>query len=63
MPSGSDNKEAACEFIKWATSKEIVLKTQVDGAVPMRASLCGPTSTTASDWVEAVAASASGAAT
>ncbi len=34
MPSGSDNKEAACEFIKWATSKEIVLKTQVDGAVP-----------------------------
>jgi multiple sugar transport system substrate-binding protein len=34
MYSGSQKKEAACEFIKWATSKEIVLKTQGEGAVP-----------------------------
>ena len=64
MPSGSDNKEAACEFIKWATSKEIVLKTQVDGAVPgARESVwADPAGTTAfpADWVEAVAASANG---
>jgi multiple sugar transport system substrate-binding protein len=43
MYSGSQKKEAACEFIKWATSKEIVLKTQGEGAVPVRASPCGPT--------------------
>jgi len=64
MSSGSDNKEAACEFIKWATSKEIVLKTQSEGAVPgARESVWADPAGAAAfpaDWVEAVAASANG---
>lgn len=32
--SGSKKKDAAWEFIKWATSKDIVIKTQATGAVP-----------------------------
>lgn len=62
--SGSQNKEAACEFIKWATSKEIVAKTQGEGTVPgARKSVWADPAGTASfpaDWVEAVAASADG---
>ncbi|MCL4830709.1 MAG: sugar ABC transporter substrate-binding protein [Caldilinea sp.] len=64
MHSGSRNKEAACEFIKWATSKEIVSKTQGEGAVPgARESVwASPAGSAAfpADWVEAVAASANG---
>jgi len=38
--ANAPHKDAAWEFIKWATSKETVLKTQGDGAVPgARASL------------------------
>lgn len=64
MSSGSKNKEAACEFIKWATSKDIVLKTQSEGAVPgARESVWADPAGAAAfppDWVEAVAASANG---
>ncbi len=64
MPSSSKNKEAACEFIKWATSKDIVLRTQSEGAVPgARESVwADPAGATAfpADWVAAVAASANG---
>jgi len=64
MPSSSQNKEAACEFIKWATSKAIVTKTQGEGTVPgARKSVWADPAGTASfpaDWVEAVAASADG---
>ena len=64
MSSGSKNKEAACEFIKWATSKDIVLRTQSEGAVPgARESVWADPAGAAAfppDWVEAVAASANG---
>lgn len=64
MPSGSKNKEAACEFIKWATSKDIVLKTQGEGAVPgaRKSVWADPAGSAAfpADWVAAVAASAGG---
>lgn len=64
MHSGSKHKEAACEFIKWATSKDIVLKTQGEGAVPgARESVWADPAGAAAfpaDWVEAVAASANG---
>jgi multiple sugar transport system substrate-binding protein len=44
----SKNKEAAAEFIKWATSKEIVLKTQSAGNPGARMSVWGnPESTQA----------------
>lgn len=64
MHSGSKNKEAACEFIKWATSKDIVSRTQGEGAVPgardsVWASPAGSAAFPA-DWVEAVAASSNG---
>ncbi|MFO7635267.1 MAG: sugar ABC transporter substrate-binding protein [Caldilinea sp.] len=64
MPSSSTKKEAACEFIKWATSKEIVGKTQGEGAVPgARDSVWADPAGSAAfptDWVEAVAASSNG---
>jgi len=64
MYSGSQNKEAACEFIKWATSKDTVLKTQGEGKVPgARQSVWADPAGTASfpaDWVAAVSASADG---
>ena len=64
IPSGSQNKEAACEFIKWATSKDIVLKTQGEGAVPgARDSVWADPAGSAAfpaDWVTAVAASSNG---
>jgi len=64
MHSGSKNKDAACEFIKWATSKDIVSRTQGEGAVPgARESVwASPAGSAAfpADWVEAVAASANG---
>lgn len=64
MHSGSQKKDAACEFIKWATSKEIVSRTQGEGAVPgardsVWASPAGSAAFPA-DWVEAVAASSNG---
>lgn len=34
MSATAPNKDAAWEFMKWATSKEITLKTQGEGAVP-----------------------------
>jgi multiple sugar transport system substrate-binding protein len=64
MHSGSQNKEAACEFIKWATSKEIVSRTQSEGAVPgARDSVWADPAGSAAfpaDWVAAVAASSDG---
>jgi len=64
MYSGSKHKEAACEFIKWATSKDIVRITQGQGAVPgARQSVWADPAGTAAfpaDWVAAVAASANG---
>lgn len=64
MYSGSQSKDAACEFIKWATSKEIVSRTQGEGAVPgARESVwASPAGSAAfpADWVEAVAASSNG---
>jgi multiple sugar transport system substrate-binding protein len=34
IPAGSKKKDAAWEFVKWATGKETTLKTQSAGAVP-----------------------------
>lgn len=62
--SGTDAKDAAWEFVKWATSKEITLKTQSAGTVPgARASVWADpkgTETFPKDWVAAVAASGNG---
>jgi multiple sugar transport system substrate-binding protein len=64
IPSSSQHKEAACEFVKWATSKEIVLRTQSEGAVPgARDSVWADPAGSAAfpaDWVAAVAASSNG---
>ncbi len=64
MYSGSKNKDAAWEFIKWATSKDTTLKTQGDGQVPSaRKSVWNDPQGTANfpqDWVEAVKASSDG---
>ncbi len=60
----SKKQDAAWEFVKWATSKEMVLKTQGDGAVPgARTSVWNDPKGKAkfpADWVEATAASAKG---
>lgn len=60
----SKKQDAAWEFVKWATSKEIMLKTQGDGAVPgSRTSVWNDPKGKAkfpADWVEATAASAKG---
>ena len=62
--SGSKNQDAAWEFIKWATSKEITLKTQGTGKVPgARTSVWNDPQGIANfpkDWVEAVKASGNG---
>ncbi len=62
--SGTDAKDAAWEFVKWATSKEITLRTQSTGTVPgARSSVWADPKGTSSfpkDWVTAVAASANG---
>jgi multiple sugar transport system substrate-binding protein len=64
MAASSKNKDAAWEFIKWATSKEIVLKTQGQGANPgARASVWNDPvgkSKFPADWVAAQIASANG---
>lgn len=64
MSANAPHKDAAWEFIKWATSKEIVLKTQGSGAVPgARASTYNDPSGIAKfpkDWLAAAQASASG---
>ncbi len=64
MAASSKNKDAAWEFIKWATSKEIVLKTQGQGANPgARASVWNDPvgkSKFPPDWVAAQIASANG---
>ena len=64
MYSGSKHKDAAWEFIKWATSKEIVIKTQGTGAVPgARKSAYDSKDGTAkfsADWSAAAGASANG---
>lgn len=62
--SGTKKKEAAWEFVCWATSKEITLKIQGKGMVPgARESVwANPEGTNRfpADWVKAVAASADG---
>jgi multiple sugar transport system substrate-binding protein len=62
--SGSKNKDAAWEFIKWATSKETTMKTQGTSLVPgARTSVWADpngTSKFPKDWVEAVKASGNG---
>lgn len=64
MYSGSKNQDAAWEFIKWATSKDITMKTQGTGKVPgARNSVWGDAQGIANfpkDWVEAVKASGNG---
>ncbi len=64
MAASSKNKDAAWEFIKWATSKEIVLKTQGQGANPgARTSIWNDPvgkSKFPADWVAAQIASANG---
>ncbi len=64
MAAGSKNKDAAWEFIKWATSKQIVLKEQGEGAVPgARTSVWADPAGKAkfpADWIAAQQASANG---
>ena len=64
IPAGSKFPAEAFEFIKWATSKDIVLKTQGEGAVPgARDSVWADPAGSAAfpaDWVTAVAASSNG---
>jgi multiple sugar transport system substrate-binding protein len=64
MYAKAPHKDAAWEFIKWATSKEIVIKTQATGAVPgARKSAFEDTqgkSKFPADWSAAAAASANG---
>lgn len=64
LPSSSKKQDAAWEFIKWATSKDIVLKTQSQGAVPgARKSIWDTAEGKAkfpADWVAATQASANG---
>ncbi len=64
MAAGSKQKDAAWEFIKWATSKDITTKTQSQGAVPgARTSVWNSPEGKAkfpADWVAAQQASANG---
>lgn len=64
MPSSAKNKDAAWEFIKWATSKDTTLKTQSQGAVPgARKSVWDTPEGKAkfpADWVAATQASSNG---
>lgn len=64
IAAGSKNKDAAWEFVKWATSKEIVLKEQGQGANPgARTSVWNDPvgkSKFPADWVAAQIASANG---
>lgn len=64
IPSTAPNPDAAWEFVKWATSKDITVKVQGDGAVPSaRNSAWESAEGTAgfpADWVEAVQASGNG---
>lgn len=64
MPATSKNKDAAWEFIKWATSKETTLKTQGQRAVPgARNSVWKDPNGSAKfpkDWSETFAASSTG---
>ncbi len=64
MTASTKNKDAAWEFIKWATSKDITLKTQGEGQVPgARNSVWNDPKGIAGfpkDWVDAVKASGTG---
>jgi len=64
MPASTKKKDAAWEFIKWATSKETTTKTQSVGAVPgARGSVWDSAAGKAkfpADWVAAAQASAKG---
>lgn len=64
IAASSKNKDAAWEFVKWATGKEIVLKEQGTGAVPgARSSVWNDPagkSKFPADWVTAQQASADG---
>jgi multiple sugar transport system substrate-binding protein len=64
MSANAPHKDAAWEFIKWATSKDIVLKTQSQGTVPgARQSVWdqpGATGKFPPDWVAAMKASVNG---
>ncbi|MGE5140700.1 MAG: ABC transporter substrate-binding protein, partial [Rudaea sp.] len=64
IANSSKNKDAAWEFVKWATSKEIVLKEQGEGANPgARTSVWNSPAGKAkfpADWVSAQQASANG---
>lgn len=63
MYSGSQKKGAAWEFIKWATSKEVALKTMEAKVPGARQSVWDDPKGTANfpkDWVTAVQASAKG---
>ncbi len=64
MYSGTKNKEAAWEFISWATGKEMSVYIQGEGGVPgaRNSAWSDPKGTTKfpADWVVAVQASANG---
>lgn len=64
MYAKAPHKDAAWEFIKWATSKEIVIKTQATGAVPgaRKSAFDDPQgkSKFPADWSAAAAASGGG---
>lgn len=64
MYSGTKNKEAAWEFVRWATGKEISLRIQGEGGVPgaRKSVWANPEGSKKfpADWVKAVAASADG---
>ena len=64
IASKAPHKDAAWEFIKWATSKELVIKTQATGAVPgaRKSAFDDPQgkSKFPADWSAATAASGGG---
>ena len=54
IAAGSKKKDAAWEFVKWATSKETTIKSQNTGVVP------GAKAKFSADWIAAAKASAAG---
>jgi multiple sugar transport system substrate-binding protein len=64
IPAGSKKKDAAWEFVKWATSKETTIRTQAGNAVPGARNSVWETpegrAKFAADWVATAKASAAG---
>jgi multiple sugar transport system substrate-binding protein len=64
IAAGSKKKDAAWEFVKWATSKDTTIKTQSVGSVPSARSSVWESPEGAAkfsaDWIAAAKASAAG---